>query len=206
MVRRPLKGPWSGQAAPGYRAASVVTGLPLPSVDEALPELVRLHLRAYGPATRHDLTWWSGLTASRSGQVLAELGEDRTVAPGPYVVQRAPVRPPVRRLLPEFDAVFCAYQPAARGRFVTPEHHATLWSSANGLVLPPLLVDGRVACYWRSTGATKRRPLEVMSFRGTRKPRPSELGHRAARGRARHRGHRANVGALCLSGCLAVLP
>jgi hypothetical protein len=42
-------------------------------------------------------------------------------------------------------------------------------------VLPPLLVDGRITGYWRATGSAKRRPLEVVWFAGTRKPRKTEL-------------------------------
>ena len=43
------------------------------------------------------------------------------------------------------------------------------------MVLPPLLVDGRITGYWRATGSAKRRPLEVVWFAGTRKPRVAEL-------------------------------
>jgi hypothetical protein len=181
MVRRPLTGPWSGQGAPGYRAAYAVTGLPLPPTETALPELVRRSLAAHGPASRHDLAWWSGLRVGRIAEVLGQV-DDLICETGPdgreYV--DLPDRPPGRelddvRLLPEFDAVLCAYEPSARGRFVAPEHHRALWRSPNGLVLPPLLVDGRVGGHWRSTGSAKRRPLEVTWFAGTRKPRKSEL-------------------------------
>ena len=181
MVRRPLRGPWSGQGAPGYRAAAAVTGLPLPATDEALPELVRIHLAAHGPASRHDLAWWSGLRVTLVDEVLAGL-EGLTTETGPdgreYVdLPGAPAGKALDdvRLLPEFDAVFCAYEPSARGRFVLPEQHAVLWNSANGLVLPPLLVDGRVAGHWRANGSAKRRPLEVAVFPGARRPRKDEL-------------------------------
>ncbi len=187
MVRRPLKGPWSGQGAPGYRAAAAVTGLPVPPTEEALPELVRIHLAAHGPASRHDLAWWSGLRVTMVDEVLADL-EGLTSETGPdgreYVdLAGAPQGRTLDdvRLLPEFDAVLCAYEPSARGRFVMPEQHAVLWNSANGLVLPPLLVDGRIAGHWRATGSAKRRPLEVACFRGARMPRKAELADAVAR-------------------------
>ena len=69
----------------------------------------------------------------------------------------------------------CGYDPAARERFAAPAHLTRLWSGANGLVLPPLLVDGRITGYWRATGSAKRRPLEVVWFAGTRRPRRAEL-------------------------------
>ena len=42
-------------------------------------------------------------------------------------------------------------------------------------MLPPLLVDGRITGYWRATGSARRRPLEVVWFAGTRRPRKAEL-------------------------------
>jgi Winged helix DNA-binding domain len=78
-------------------------------------------------------------------------------------------------LLPEFDALMCGYDPAARERFADPAHLRRLWSGANGMVLPPLLVDGRITGYWRATGSARRRPLEVVWFARTRRPRRSEL-------------------------------
>ncbi len=79
------------------------------------------------------------------------------------------------RLLPEFDALMCGYQPAARLRFVTKEHHDLLWLSPNGVVKPPLLVDGRLSGYWRAMGSARKRPMEVSYFAGTRRPRKAEL-------------------------------
>ena len=79
------------------------------------------------------------------------------------------------RFLPEFDALMCAYQPPARARFMTSEHSTRLWNQNNGMVLPPLLVDGRITGYWRATGSARKRPLEVVWFAGTRKPRRAEL-------------------------------
>ena len=63
------------------------------------------------------------------------------------------------------------------------EHLGRLWTGANGIVLPPLLVDGRITGYWRATGSARRRPLEVVWFAGTRRPRKAELD--APVGRAR---------------------
>ena len=79
------------------------------------------------------------------------------------------------RLLPEFDALMCGYEPSGRERFAAPAHLSRLWSGANGLVLPPLLVDGRITGYWRATGSAKRRPMDVVWFAGTRRPRKAEL-------------------------------
>jgi hypothetical protein len=43
------------------------------------------------------------------------------------------------------------------------------------MLLPPLLVDGRITGFWRATGSARRRPLEVTWFARTRRPRRAEL-------------------------------
>ncbi len=183
LLRRPRAGTWQGQGAAEYRTAAALLdpeGVGTATVDDALPALFRTYLAAHGPASRHDLAWWSGLGLTRVDQVLE--GMRLTVATGPdgraYVDLPQPTsagHAPAVSLLPEFDALLCAYSPAARARFVSPAHHDALWNSKNGLVLPPLLVDGRLTGYWRAAGSARRRPLEVTWFAGTRRPRRSEL-------------------------------
>ena len=58
---------------------------------------------------------------------------------------------------------------------MAPEHLRRLWNDANGMLLPPLLVDGRITGYWRAAGTARRRPLEVTWFARTRQPRKGEL-------------------------------
>jgi hypothetical protein len=177
LVRRPVNGDWSGQGAPEYRT------LP-PAVDATIPDALELHLRSHGPSSRHDLAWWSGLGLRVVDEQLADLGTrvDLTQHEGPdgRTYLDLPDAPEPRspdgvRLLPEFDALMCGYDPAGRERFAEPAHLTRLWSGANGLVLPPLLVDGRITGYWRATGSARRRPLEVVWFAGTRRPRKAEL-------------------------------
>ena len=79
------------------------------------------------------------------------------------------------RLLPEFDAVLCGYDPHARDRFVDPADHERLWHKNNGYMLAPVLVDGRIGGYWRIEGSGHGKTLAVTSFAGSRKPRKAEL-------------------------------
>lgn len=184
LLRRPLSGPWSGQGAAGYRTATAV----LPdraTPDDALAEAARLHLASYGPATRRDVAWWSGLGLRRVDELLGRLDLTWRDGPGgqPYADIPGPV--PARelpgvRLLPEFDAVLCGYDPKARGRFVTPDDHQRLWHRSNGYMLAPLLVDGRVGGHWRIEGSGSTRELAVTTFPGSRRPRTSELQEPAA--------------------------
>jgi hypothetical protein len=173
LVRRPATGSWSGQGAPVYRT------LP-PAVPAGPVDAVALHVRCHGPVSRHDIAWWSGLGLRVVDSALEELG--LVGAPGPdgrsYV--DLPDAPAARdlpgvRFVAEFDALMCGYDPSARDRFAQPGHLRRLWNLNNGRVLAPLLVDGRIAGYWRAPGSAKRRPLEVVWFAGTRKPRRAEL-------------------------------
>jgi hypothetical protein len=179
LVRRPLKGEWSGQGAPGYRsAAALLPDRQIP--DEPLIEMVRLHVASYGPASRRDVAWWSGLGLRQVDALLERVDLTWRNGPGgePYgdvPDAAAPRELEGVRLLPEFDAVLCGYDPKARDRFVDPALHELLWHKNNGYMLAPLLVDGRVGGYWRIEGSRRSKELAVTSFAGTRKPRKAEL-------------------------------
>lgn len=193
LVRRPLRGGWEGQGAPGYRAARKVLGdgrerdALLTDPEAALGALVRRHLSCHGPASRRDLAWWSGVGLRAVDAALAALpGLVTSVAPDGQDVHDLPGMPsgsdahpaqvvPGVRLLPEFDALLCAYDPAARVRFVDEEHYRVLWSQENGLLLAPLMVDGRLTGHWRAEGSGRRRACVVTWFAGTRRPRRPEV-------------------------------
>ena len=182
LVRRPLSGGWEGQGAPGYRTASALLGDRSEVLRDphALDELFRVHLAAHGPASRRDLSWWVGLRLGDVDATLERLALTSVTGPDGLEYVDLPDAPDPRslpgvRLLPEFDALMCGYQPAGRLRFVTKEHHDLLWLSPNGVVKPPLLVDGQMTGYWRAMGSARKRPMEVTYFAGTRRPRKAEL-------------------------------
>lgn len=183
LVRRPASGTaWEGQGRPVYRTLDPVQGDTGPPT---LPDVVRLHLSRHGPASRHDLAWWSGLPLRSVDEAVAAVDLVTEVGPDGRTYVDVSSAPPSRelsgvRLLPEFDALLCAYDPRARERFVTTDHHSRLWNAANGLLLPPLLVDGRITGYWRLAGSGRSRPLEVTWFARTRRPTKSELEDPAA--------------------------
>ena len=179
LVRRPLRGPWSGQGAAGYRTARAI----LPDLDEPSEPLVaavRLHLASYGPASRRDVAWWSGLGLRQVDDLLGRLDLDWREGPDGQRYADVADAPPPRevagvRLLPEFDAVLCGYDPSARDRFVAPADNDRLWNKRNGYMLAPMLVDGRVGGHWRIEGTGRGRTLAVASFAGSRRPRKAEL-------------------------------
>ncbi len=174
LVRRPASGDrWEGQGKPLYGTFER-TGA------ATLTDVVRLHLSAHGPSSRQDVAWWAGIPLGAVEVGLAGLEVVETEGPDGRAYLDLPDAPPPRdlpgvRLLPEFDALLCGYDSKARDRFVTPEHNRVLWNDSNGMLLPPLLVDGRITGYWRAAGSARRRPLEVAWFAGTRRPRKAEL-------------------------------
>lgn len=173
LVRRPVKGSWSGQAAPVYR--TLRPAAPVTPIDA-----VALHVHCHGPVSRHDIAWWSGLGLRVVDEAIDSLGLVGTPGPDGRSYVDVPHAPAARdlpgvRFLPEFDALMCGYDPSSRDRFADPGHLRRLWNQNNGMVLPPLLVDGRITGYWRATGSAKKRSLDVVWFAGTRKPRKAEL-------------------------------
>lgn len=191
LIRRPLVGGWESQGAPGYRAASALLGDRggiLADTNSALDAIARRYLSVAGPASRHDFAWWSGLGLRIADATLARLEPETTAIEGPdgriyYDLVDTPnpadrtarVEAPAVRLLPEFDALLCAYDPKGRDRFVSPQHLRLVWSRDNGLQPAPVLCDGRLTGYWRLPGTGRKRSCEVTWFAGTRRPRKSEL-------------------------------
>ncbi len=179
LVRRPLAGDWSGQGAPGYRTASAL----LPdrrTPDDPVLAAVRRHVASYGPVSRHDVAWWSGLGLRQVDVLLDRLDLTWRDGPDGRAYADLPGSPAARgvpgvRLLPEFDALLCGYDPHARDRFVAAADNEVLWHRNNGLMLAPVLVDGRIGGYWRLEGVGRARTLAVSSFPGSRRLRKAEV-------------------------------
>ena len=116
--------------------------------EAARAELVRRYLAAFGPATRAEISGWSGLKVGQFAHLLdglVRLRDDRgrelldlPRAPRPTGDTPAPVR-----LLPKFDNVLIDRQR------VLPEAYRKLVVRKNADVQPTFTVDGYVAGVWR---------------------------------------------------------
>ena len=124
--------------------------------DEALAQLAGRYVASHGPATTHDLAWWSGLTvadATRAidlvrGDIESEHIEGRT-----YWLPRddTPARATSRALLlPAFDELTVAYRD--RSHLVSAEHARR--ADGMGLLSAAMVVSGRVVGHWARTLGT----------------------------------------------------
>lgn len=146
-----------------YRWAPIA---PWPRLDpaDARVELARHWLRAHGPGTVADLSWWAGWTLTQTRQALRALPTEPVDVDGDtgYVLadDTAPVpepRPWVA-LLPALDPTPMSWR--ERGWFLGPHHEALFDRSGN--VGPTVWCDGRVVGGWaqRGSGGVAYRLLE----------------------------------------------
>jgi hypothetical protein len=137
------------------RAADWVhMGRSRPPPEECVNRLVRMYVERYGPVTRADISYWSGLLSSEVGAALAAMKGELTEAGagGPrgthYSLGEPPrdADPPAAAVLPEFDSLMMGYRDKAR---VLPDRLLAYVFRPQGMVSPTFLVDGFVAGTWR---------------------------------------------------------
>lgn len=129
---------------------------PVLSHDAALAELARRYFTGHGPATVQDFAWWSGLpaAAARAGldmvrqQLLSVTvaGEHYWLADGGASLQP---RPDHAYLLPGFDEYLLGYRD--RRAVLKPEHSGAVVPGNNGVFMPTIALDGRIAGTWKRT-------------------------------------------------------
>lgn len=172
LVHTPPSGFW-GHHGPGrFSSDAGWLGRAIAPEDADLARLVRRHLAAFGPATRGDVSSWSGLSVSTlaPGFEAAQLVEHRDERGRRLLdVPRAPLppadtRPPVR-FLPKWDSSLLAYEAPERSR-ILPERFRKTVIRKNGDVLPTFLVDGFVAGAWSVKRTTKLATLVLEPFEG----------------------------------------
>ena len=124
-----------------------------PAVDgDPVERLVRDYLRAFGPASRHDVASFTGLKLGAVKPALAAC--EALEGPGGELLARRPRAPrpdgdtpaPVR-FLPTWDATLLVH---ARRTGVLPERfRPRIFSARTPHSFPTFLVDGAVAGTWR---------------------------------------------------------
>jgi hypothetical protein len=122
----------------------------IPGRDESLALLAARYFATRGPATAHDLAWWSGLTVADARRAAAAAGLPVTMLGGaahwgPSGSRSRAGASPVAHLFPNYDEYFIGYRDRSaagdrvRGRTLPPR---TLWSQVAA-------VGGQVVGGWR---------------------------------------------------------
>ena len=152
-----------------------------PPRAEATAFAIRRYLGAFGPATRADVSQWSGVPirdleigfeALRPQRFRDEQGRELLDLPrAPLVPGDAPAPP---RLLPRWDELLLAHKDRTR---VLPDEYRKDVIQPNGDVQQAFLVDGVVAGLWTRDGDG----IRLEPFAPLPRPKLRELEHEAAR-------------------------
>jgi uncharacterized protein YcaQ len=147
--------------------------LALPEPDEALREVTRRHLGAFGPAAREDLARWWSVQPARARRMLEALGEEAVEVDvdgtagwmlREHAEEAAGEEPPKRvvRLLPGFDMwVIGAARDAAA--LLDPAEKKRVYRN-QGWISPVLLVNGRMDGVWKHERKGKRLTVTIEPF------------------------------------------
>jgi hypothetical protein len=170
--------------------AEVLPDVVLDEWDEAaaMRELVRLYIDSYGPVTRADLIWWTGLPARRIDGALSHLGDElvpvsvvglegELLMTASALDQTAAVDrggAPVN-LLPMLDPFTMGYRD--RSRLLDPSLNETV-IDRGGNATSVVLVDGRVAGVWDFPEAPNT-AVRVLLFEPGHRGRKRILEHAA---------------------------
>jgi Winged helix DNA-binding domain len=166
-------GPGEGQrvrfTAPGSWVPGSVAKI---DHEDALREITRRYLGAFGLATRDDLARWWGVSPAQAGRMLSGLGDEAVEVDvegetyrmlGPHVAEAATANPVnVARLLPGFDQWVIGASRTAPAQ-LDPEHKARVYRP-QGWISPVLLVNGRMEGVWRHERKGRRLIVELEPF------------------------------------------
>lgn len=124
--------------------------------EDAVVELIRRYLRSHGPATPHDVAWWSGLTVTDTRRGLAALAdevEEIEIDGTAYwlAASDTPVSlpTPTIHLLPNYDEHVVAYRD--HGPSLDPATPDVLKGWGNASTTHQVVRNGLVVGGWRRT-------------------------------------------------------
>jgi hypothetical protein len=154
LVRVPPSGTWDRRRAHLFQTAERWVGPENVEPHEALDQLVRRYLAAYGPASPADAAKWAGMKPRDVMPAIERLtlrrfrdeagGEllDLPRAPLPHPDTPAPVR-----FLPTWDAILLVH--ARRTGVLPEEYRSRIFPTKMPQSIGTFLVDGAVAGTWR---------------------------------------------------------
>ncbi len=140
--------------------------------EDALTEMARRYVHAFGPANKADFaSWWgnwSGVPVAAWGGLQAELAAVSVEGWRAHVLREdleriTSTRPPATRvqLLPNFDPFLLGH---ARRDHLYQREHASKVSRVAGWISPVILVDGHVDGVWAYTLKKQRLAVTLTPF------------------------------------------
>ncbi len=171
---------WSFRGSPSLRPMDHE----LPPQPEAVGYLIRRYLAAFGPASRADVSQWSGVPVRdllpgfeslRLRRFRDEQGRELLDLPRAPLAD-ADVPAPVR-LLPRWEELLLSHKDRTR---VLPDEYRADVIAVNGDVRQAILVDGLVAGYWERDGDRVALHLFAPLPRKARRELEDEAGQLAA--------------------------
>lgn len=136
---------------------------------EALAALALRYFTGHGPATLHDLVWWSGLTTADARAGLAAVAEQlmhETYGGERYYagvgVSNGLANPGQVHLLPPFDEFLLGYRD--RTAVLDPAHSQQIVPGSNGIFNPIIVIAGRVVGTWKRTLTRNSVTVSVQPF------------------------------------------
>ena len=143
------------------------------ATEDAVRDVIRRFLAAYGPATREEFARWFGLRSpAQGGKLIEGLGDEvvpvevegaRSWLLAADVVEATGAGPSgVVRLLPAFDQYVVA-APRDREAVLSAASEERVYRP-QGWLSPVLLVDGRIEGVWRHERAGDRLAVRIAPF------------------------------------------
>jgi hypothetical protein len=157
---------------------------------DAIREVVRRYLAAYGPATREEFARWFGVPSpAGAGKLLQRIGDELVpvaiegrlawALAGDVAGIAAATPAGIVRLLPAFDPYTVAAPRDAPA--VLPAAHKGRVYRPQGWLSPVLLIDGRMAGVWRHERQGDRLAVTIEPFAPLPAPVRDAAGEEAAR-------------------------
>ena len=184
LTRVPSAGVWGTKAPPDHLAVGIPpTSRLAPSVDQAIEDVARRHLRAFGPASVEDIASWTGTSPPviravlerLDGLVIFEDRHRRRVYDLPDAPRPDPRTPAPARLLGAFDSMLLAYSPKRRDRIMPDGLRDIVYTKRNLQIRPSFLVDGLVAGTWSTEVRRREATLTLRPVSSLPKAAAAEL-------------------------------
>lgn len=183
-----IAGPPQGRSVTFVRPDRWLEGWEVLDGQEAMREVLRRYLAAFGPATREEFAAWWGMQPAPAGRVIASMPEgelEEVELGGRTAWARAEdvadmKRKPDRRarLVPGFDVYVVGFRP--REELVDKAHTARVFRQA-GWISPVVLVEGRAAGVWVHERNGGRVEVTVQPFGRLSAASKKALGEEADR-------------------------